>query len=161
MDFKKILIPLDGSRLSARALDMVEPISGPETQITLLSVIDPPDFMTVESFPGQSMSTASSLSDSIVSASTEMSGELQTKAGQYLNHLAERLRVSGHPTNVIVEIGDPARIIVEVADQIKPDIIVMSTHGRSGITRWLLGSVTQKVLGMTQYPVLVIPNPQK
>ena len=57
----------------------------------------------------------------------------------------------------MVEAGDPATVIVETAQKLHVDAIVMSTHGRSGLSRWLFGSVTQKVLAASCCPVFVIP----
>ena len=58
----------------------------------------------------------------------------------------------------MVQFGDPASVIVDTAGQLHVDAIVMSTHGRSGISRWIFGSVTNKVLGMAECPVLVVPS---
>ena len=55
-------------------------------------------------------------------------------------------------------IGDPATVISEAAERLAVDAIVMSTHGRSGIGRFLFGSVTYKILETRICPVFVVPN---
>ena len=62
---------------------------------------------------------------------------------------------------VEVHVGEPANVIVETAERLKVDAIVMSTHGRSGLSRWLFGSVTNKVLSANVCPVYVIPSKPK
>jgi nucleotide-binding universal stress UspA family protein len=57
----------------------------------------------------------------------------------------------------IVEMGEPHDLIVEWAKDNAVDIVIMSTHGRSGLARMMLGSVTEKVLRKAQCPVLAVP----
>jgi nucleotide-binding universal stress UspA family protein len=73
--------------------------------------------------------------------------------------LATLFRTAGdHPTpvDVLIRTGDPAREIVAAADRLRADVIVMATHGRSGFDRWVLGSVTDKVLRRATCPVLTV-----
>lgn len=59
-----------------------------------------------------------------------------------------------------VEIGDPAAVIIDVAAKQQFDLICMTTHGYSGFTRWMLGSVTERVLRAAPCPVMVVREPQ-
>ncbi|HZD41440.1 MAG TPA: universal stress protein [Terriglobales bacterium] len=61
----------------------------------------------------------------------------------------------------IVEVGEPYATIVDWAKKEQVDVIIMSTHGRSGIPRMMLGSVTEKVLRSSPCPVLAIPLPHE
>jgi nucleotide-binding universal stress UspA family protein len=61
----------------------------------------------------------------------------------------------------IVEMGDPHTLIINWARDKAVDLIVMSTHGRSGLTRMLLGSVTERVLRSASCPVLAIPSHER
>src|SRR5271167_863201 len=61
--------------------------------------------------------------------------------------------------HVAVETGNVAEIILTVAAREQADLIAMSTHGRSGVSRWLLGSVAQKVVHAASTPVLLIRPP--
>lgn len=77
--------------------------------------------------------------------------ETSTKA------LAERLEkesIAGVTTKVLL--GQPAHMIAEYADETKADLIVIPSHGRSGVTRFFLGSITEKVLRMANCQVLVL-----
>jgi nucleotide-binding universal stress UspA family protein len=60
-----------------------------------------------------------------------------------------------------VELGHPAVNIVEMAEREGVDLIVMSTHGRTGIDHMLMGSVTEKVVARAPCPVLTIPSPKR
>ena len=53
--------------------------------------------------------------------------------------------------------GQPAERILEQAEELAVDAIVMSTHGRSGVSRWVFGSVAQKVLSGASCPIFIIP----
>ena len=60
--------------------------------------------------------------------------------------------------NIEVCVGNVTSVIVERAHALHVDAIVMSTHGRSGLNRWMFGSVTQRVLALMPCPVLVVPG---
>jgi nucleotide-binding universal stress UspA family protein len=76
--------------------------------------------------------------------------------GQFLEkHLAD---LSDLKTRQIVEMGAPRSLIVDMAEKEGVDLIVMSTHGRSGLPRMALGSVTERVLRRAHCPVLAIPS---
>lgn len=66
-----------------------------------------------------------------------------------------RFREYGIPAHALVAVGDPAAVILETADARKADLIAMATHGRSGVSRWALGSVTERVLRHATLPMLV------
>lgn len=59
-----------------------------------------------------------------------------------------------------IQEGNPAQTILEVAERCCPDLIAMSTHGRGGIQRFLMGSVTTRVLQHAKVPLLVVRHPQ-
>jgi nucleotide-binding universal stress UspA family protein len=84
--------------------------------------------------------------------------QMRVQAESYLRQVAERLRGTGARIDILVQVGKAADVIVENAADLNVDAIVMATHGRSGISRWLLGSVTQKVLSAAPCPVYVIPS---
>jgi nucleotide-binding universal stress UspA family protein len=77
-------------------------------------------------------------------------------AEKYLASLADRLRTKGVQVRTAVKTGQ--QVAVEIIDSAKErgvDLIVMSTHGRSGFTRWVLGSVALKVLTRAETPILL------
>jgi nucleotide-binding universal stress UspA family protein len=61
----------------------------------------------------------------------------------------------GYKTRVLAVLGTPASMILHEAVKLKPDVIVMGTHGRRGISRFVLGSVSHTLLHSASYPVLV------
>ena len=73
---------------------------------------------------------------------------------QTLDHAAAKLQAEGVAVTWDVEVGEPFERITETA---KPgDLIVLASHGRSGVTRWMLGSVAEKLIRMADAPVLVV-----
>jgi len=143
--FNKILVPLDGSELAERALNpaltLVQQVKG---EAILLSVPVLKE-MFVSGGNGYSVLLPE---DSLQESQQELMGYLQTVAQNWARPDV-LLR-----TEVIK--GDEASVIVETAAAENVDLIVMSTHGYSGLTRWMLGSITEKVLRAAPCPVLVM-----
>lgn len=141
---KHILVPLDGSALAEKALDYAVQILNPNGWITLLSVIETPDVINVfHPLPLNLMMVEENLDS----------------AKNYLARIAEELREKYHfHVNIEAKIGKPVKAITNVADAEAVDAIVMSTHGRTGVEHFMLGSVTQKVLHTAERPVFVVPG---
>ncbi len=146
--FKNILVPLDGSALSERALLPAMTLGSQDGgHITLLRtpVVEVTMVPTVEFFGNYSLRGL----DQAVEKSRH-------EARDYL----EALRRTRAQPNVVLHAevidGDPAEAILETAVARHADLIVMSTHGYSGITRWIMGSVTERVLAHAPCPVLII-----
>lgn len=88
---------------------------------------------------------------------TEAQVSVVREAENYLATMAERLRRSGVPNvKTSVWYGQPASAIVEAAEVAGVDLIVMSTHGRSGLGRLILGSVAESVVRGTRTPILLL-----
>jgi nucleotide-binding universal stress UspA family protein len=156
--FKHVLVPLDQSQLAETALDYVPKLVGPGSQITLLTVIVPPD-LSFGTLYGPTELMVQTVRNSEVQYES-LERQTRVQAEDYLRSASKRLaaRLSDIPVQIIVQAGQDAEVIVESAESLGVDAIVMATHGRSGLSRWLLGSVTQKVLSAAPCPVLVIPN---
>jgi len=140
--YKKILVPLDGSELAKRALDPAEKLAKSfDAELILFQVVP---FMPIYGSPEL-------VTPLIVD-------EKQKEAAEnYLTNLAEELKKKGFRVTATVRTGQ--QIAVEVIDFAKEsgaDLIVMCTHGRSGITRWMLGSVALKLLTRGETPILLI-----
>ncbi|HET9990461.1 MAG TPA: universal stress protein [Kofleriaceae bacterium] len=73
-----------------------------------------------------------------------------------LEALVERYKHCGTLARPILKSGDPVDIINETAAEVRADLIVMTTHGRTGVARWLLGSVAEQVVRTSTVPVLTI-----
>ena len=83
---------------------------------------------------------------------------MRTEAEAQINSRRERPIGAGMRASVIVESGIPATRIVDVAEDQDVDLIVMGTHGRTGLHRILLGSVAERVVGLSRCPVLTVPR---
>jgi len=140
--YKKILVPLDGSDLARKALDQAEqlaPLFGAE--IILFQVVP---FLPIYGSPEM-------VTPLIVDEKQRESAE------RYLNSLAETLRQKGLKVSASVKTGQQVAVeIIDFAKESGADLIIMSTHGRSGITRWVLGSIALKVLTRAETPILLI-----
>jgi nucleotide-binding universal stress UspA family protein len=147
--FKKILVPLDGSELAERALEPALALAQQQHGEVLLVSVPVLQHMFVMEPAGYGFL--------LPEQSVE---ESRAELLDYLKNIQNR---HAHPNvnlRVLIEEGDEATTIVEVAAAENIDLIVMSTHGRTGFTRWMLGSVTEKVLREAPCPVLIIRNDQ-
>lgn len=151
---KHILIPLDQSALAETALDYAPRLLEPGGQITLLTVLVPPDLSIGTLYGAEG--AAHSVMD--IQSYESVERQIRVQAEEYLRGISKWLASTGARVELVVQVGRDADVIVEYARDLGVDAIVMATHGRSGISRWLLGSVTQKVLQAAPCPVVVIPN---
>jgi nucleotide-binding universal stress UspA family protein len=139
MTFSKILVPLDGSLLAEAALPKAVELIGKSADAALV-LVRAAEATTV---PGVDPI------DAQVSVVRE--------AEDYLEAVATRLRGLGVPrVRTSVWYGAAAPSILEAAQRTKPDLIMMSTHGRSGLGRLVLGSVAESVLRDARTPVFLI-----
>ena len=142
--YKHILIPLDGSELAELALaDAVAIGHLSHAEITLFHAVPP-----LESGPAIDLTHP-------IYVDQQWSSQ-KILALEYLNTICKRLGNSSNKIHKVVEIGPAADMIIDYAHQHPIDLIVMSTHGRSGLKRWVYGSVADKVLRAAGVPVLLI-----
>lgn len=143
---KRILVPLDGSPMSERALKTVEPLAaGLGAELVLFQAVEP-----VRYVPG-----FETMVPNVVMPSDD---EIKRSAGKYLADVAAPLKRRGLNVSSAVIADAPAEAIIDYADSGSIDLIAMTTHGFSGIKRWVFGSTTQKVLQVGSKLVLVIPT---
>jgi len=147
---EKILIPLDGSKVGEAALQAVENMLtkfSPDVgiEITLLQVITSITHYVIAGDAGVP----------IPYTDVEMN-QIKNEAINYLRQTGETLAKFGATINYKVATGIAADEILKTAEEINTDLIAMSTHGRSGISRLALGSVTEKVLRASNVPILVV-----
>ena len=149
--YDKILVPLDGSALAEQVLPYVRPLAKAlVASIELLRTIPPVGLELAGPPPGPYPHRSGA--------------NLQDQALDYLRSISGSLNDLGVSISYIVRQGDPASWIIGEAEKEPGTLIAMSTHGRSGVARWLLGSVTDKVLHATTTPLLIVrssepPNP--
>lgn len=144
--YRNILVPLDGSELASRALPYAQEIATlAGAKLTLLRVVPEPD---------QEYQMTSDLN--IVNLGLEEQQATMEHATGWVERLAGELKTAGIQVAPIVEMGEAAARIVDYAGEHDIDVIVMSTHGRTGPARWLYGSVASKVLAAAPCPVLLV-----
>lgn len=139
---RRILVPLDGSTAAEAVLPYVERIAtATSARVSLLVGVDKPR-------------------DWGEDTAGDLKGE-RHEAESYLRRLQARLTsATGNDVEVEVVASEPAAAILAASERQKPDLIAMTTHGRSGVARWVLGSVAAKVLHATKTPLLVVrPRP--
>jgi nucleotide-binding universal stress UspA family protein len=147
---KHVLVPLDGSQLAEDALEHAVDVVAPGGRITLVAAVETPEVPVYGYYP---ITTVPDYQATIQ--------ELIPQVKTYLEGIAKRFEGQNLTIGIETHIGDPADVITEIARKLHVDAIVMSTHGRSGLNRWLFGSVTNKVLSAKPCPVFVVPSHEK
>jgi nucleotide-binding universal stress UspA family protein len=143
--FERILVPVDGSELSERAIPYA---------VALARAVKCP----VHLFQGTTMPTTFALQPPISAATWQLIIDGNREAAEAnLGRLKLPFLAAGVPVTAGVELGyPPLQIIEQVAGPVKT-LIVMATHGRGGLARWVLGSVAEKVVRDAGAPVFVVP----
>ncbi len=141
--FRHILVPLDGSTLAEESIPLVARLATLcGARVTLLRVVIPRLVVGQPSY--------------VVQFDVQLLEEYERDAERYVESVAARLRESVANVESVVLLADnPPRAILDWADQQGADLIAMSTHGRSGFRRFMLGSVADKVVRSAQVPVLL------
>ena len=180
--YTKILVPLDGSKLAECALEHVELIaSGCGTQeVILVSVTEKVKVKENVSIPGKDATGFQILSQAGMGSGqmtvpmpntfmgdnpdtgptwTNVLGKKYNQADRYLDRIQRRLIAKGLDARTEVLLGNPAEAIVDYAAKNGIDLIIMSSHGRSGVSRWASGSVADKVFRGSCIPILMVRAP--
>jgi nucleotide-binding universal stress UspA family protein len=141
--YSRVLAPLDGSALAERVLPYARLVAASlGSRLELFRVVEPPPLGDWDLAQGMMIPHA------------ELDQESDVL--EYLDIAAARLRRSGLPVSRSFRTGDPASQIVKIAEAEEDTLVAMSTRGRSGMTRWLMGSVTDKVLRGTTCSMLIV-----
>jgi nucleotide-binding universal stress UspA family protein len=139
--YKRALIPLDGSMVAESILPFILEVAGPlDMEVVLLRVLVPVPPMTVEG----------------MQVVIEDAGRLRAEAEEYLASIAAELRAKGVRVTTAVRRGEPVAEILAGAREADADLIAMTTHGRSGLSRLLFGSVAAAVLSHAEVPVFLM-----
>ena len=134
---KSVLIPVDFDELSYSAIAPAKEFVEAETALMLIHVLTP-------LHPADPAAMWNTLDD----------GQRKQKVEDFL---AQKLGEMGYKkVKIQVAIGDPSTEIIDYAKEISADLIVLPSHGRKGISRFLLGSVTERVVRLSPCPVLVL-----
>jgi nucleotide-binding universal stress UspA family protein len=164
--YKKILVPLDGSKLAECALPHAEALAKDcdTEEIILVSVTE-----RVQGYGAVEGSTEplvlsgggwmGSSQPPLQQLVPKEFGKKEKQAQRYLGRIAKKLETKGIKVRTEVLFWPPAEAIAAYAEDNGADIIVMSSHGRSGPSRWAHGSVADKVLRASRVPVLIVRAP--
>ena len=160
--YKNILVPLDGSELAERTLPMaIETASRFEAGLTLIAVVPEGD-AGAEAVRSRLVSALPTERPTISLDYAEDTGPkydpgvASENAQRYLDKLVRSMPANGSTPKAVVSVGDAAEEIVGAARRENADLIMISTRGRSGLVRGLLGSVTDRVLQTSDVPVLIV-----
>jgi nucleotide-binding universal stress UspA family protein len=148
--YNRILVPVDGSELAECVLPHVASIAGGcgVKTVVFIRVVEPSNLES-----GYGSSTLS------VEKINRINEENITTAENYLKRLVERSQYSGVDVKSEVIRGRAAESIVDYAEHNAIDLIIIATHGRSGISRWVWGSVADRIIRHSCVPVLMIRAP--
>jgi nucleotide-binding universal stress UspA family protein len=144
--YKKILVPLDGSPLAEAVLPHAQALAKSEgAEIVLLRVAVTPDVNFFNRVPAEGR---------------QITDEIEEEALDYVKTETAKLQKEGAKVTGITRDGIIPDTILDVAEETHADVIAMSTHGRTGVQRWLMGSVAERVVHYSHIPVMLIrPSP--
>jgi nucleotide-binding universal stress UspA family protein len=150
---ERILLPTDGSPLSERAFPVAELIASAQgAEIYAVEVVSPPMWMVDG---GGYAGYEGSLSPELYQ---QLLDELDARAQQDLDHVAQRLQAYSTPIGTHTELlqGSPYGALLDYEQKVKPDLVIMATHGRTGLERFARGSVADCMLREGTTPVLMV-----
>jgi nucleotide-binding universal stress UspA family protein len=143
--YTRVLVPLDGPELAEQVLPLVTPLAKVlKLQVVLVRVIPSVlEYCLYMEYPA--------------AEHERPPVSLHTKAMDYLKEAGDRLRLQGiHSVDERLLFGSPAAAIVDLARETPDSLVAVTTHGRSGVRRWVLGSVADRVVCHSNGPVLLI-----
>ena len=146
--YKKLLVPLDGSELSECSLEHVKAVAkGCQAKEAVLLQVIEPDPQVID-----------------IGVSSERwyrdaQAKVQAEVKKYISQVADKLKKEGVAAKGVVIQGRAADEILDYATKNQMDLIIMSTHGRSGVSRWVFGSVAEKVIRHSTLPILIVRAP--
>ena len=139
-----LIVPLDGSAIAEAALPTAESLAATlRAEVVLVRAVPPPD---IALSPG-GMSAALFPTDWAMA---------EREASAYLERVAARLRAAGIVTTAIVRTGAPANVVAAVAEERGAALTILTTHGRTGLDRLMLGSVAEAIVRHGATPVLLV-----
>ena len=140
--YRKILVPLYCSKVAEGVLPHAKALAYSEgSELILLTVGANPVVDFAFSDPGLAQSAIS---------------EQEEHSKKYIAEVEQQLHAAGFKTSTVLRVGSVAEVILGVAEELDVDCIAMSTHGRTGPARWLLGSIAERVVHNSKVPVLLI-----
>lgn len=155
--YQKIMVPLDGSPLAECVLPHIEALmQGCQVNtIVFVRVIE----SSAPRFLGASSATSQVDYEKVIEYSKKMEEDRKSSAAEYLQGVIGGLKRDAVHLQQEVLVGDVAERLVEYAESSGIDLIVIATHGRSGMSRWVRGSIADRILRASGVPVLMVRAP--
>lgn len=146
--YEKIMVPLDGSELAECVLPHVEGfIKGCHvSNVVFVRVVEPITAPVGNVYVGRE-------------ESRERESTRKSAVKDYLNQIVDRLKHEGTELHSEVLVGRVADSLADYTEKNDIDLILIATHGRSGVTRWVRGSIADKILRYSNVPVLMVRTP--
>jgi len=142
---RRVLIPLDGSKCAEQIIPYVKKFAAMrQAKIILLQVM------------GASYGMQSAEGFTVINYETAEMDGIKNNAQRYLSGVENEMKKEGLNIQTEIRVGNAADEIIKIADDMNITIIAMTTHGRSGISRWAFGSVTNRVLQGGYHPMLIV-----
>jgi len=145
--YKKMLVPLDTSEYAECVLEHAREIASARAiaEVVLLTVVE---------------SALRQASLTYIGEESAAEGEARAKAAAeaYLSAVKDRLGLEGSQVSTVVVSGEPADSILDYIEGNGVDLVIMSTHGRSGMSKWFLGSVVERVMRRSVAPLFLVPS---
>ncbi len=142
----KVMVPLDGSPLAETVLPYVEELAQKMSlDMLLVQVVRPLHLFWMDHYPA---------------GVAEEQEAIESQAKGYLGDIATGLAGGGLNVQWQLLVGHPATTIIELARETPHDLIALATHGRSGFSRWAMGSVAEALIRSTGDPIMVVRPPK-
>jgi nucleotide-binding universal stress UspA family protein len=150
--YKKIMVPLDGSELAECVFPHLETIAKgcqPPAEVIVVQAVEPLSVpYGIEVFQFSSLKQVEAFET-----------HQKTEAEKYLKKVVARLKKTGIKARAELIYGKAGEALSDYATKNKVDLVIIATHGRSGISRWVLGSVANRVVHSARVPVLMVRAP--
>jgi nucleotide-binding universal stress UspA family protein len=146
--YKKIMVALDGSELAECALPHLETVlKGAESaEVIVVQAVEP--IVIPHSLEAAKITSLEQF--------TEFATHQKTDAEKYLNGIVARLAKTGANIKAEIIYGKASEALIDYANKNDIDLVIIATHGRSGVSRWVWGSVADRLIRSIRAPVLVV-----
>lgn len=153
--YQKIMVPLDGSELAECVLPHVETIvKGSKTKNVILVRVVEPLYSPTDAYAAWSGG-----SEKQAEMKQQVEAERKNEAKNYLNQLMSRLDCGEAKIQTELLTGKAAEVLTAYAVKNEVELIIIATHGRSGVSRWARGSIADRILHSSCAPVLMVRAP--
>ena len=142
--YQNIVVPLDSSEMAEKILPYLRHLVLPKrSRLIVVSCVEP-----------QKYAYAAFADEPRIYA--KLLGSVEQETRDYLTLIKKKLEGEGYTVETRIAHGDAAQFIIDVASEEEADLVAMTTHGRTGFARWVLGSVADRVVRAVQCPVLLL-----